>query len=160
MLLQAETWVAVAFLLFIGLMLYMGVPKTIGKALDKRSLDIKNDLEEARRLREEAKALLADYEKKRKGAEAEAQAIVEQARTEAAAFAAESQAALSEQLERRTKLAVDKIARAQAQAVGEVRLAAIEAAIGAAEKLIGAKLNDNTAADIVGASIRELKAKL
>ena len=160
MLLQAETWVAVSFLLFVALMIYLGVPKTIGKALDKRSLEIKNDLEEARRLREEAKALLADYEKKRKGAEAEAQAIVEQAKTEAAAFAAESQAALSEQLERRTKLAEDKIARAQAQAVGEVRLAAIEAAIGASEKLIGAKLNDNTAADIVGASIRELKAKL
>ncbi len=157
---SAEFWVAVAFFAFVALVLYMGVPKMIGASLDKRAEAIRKDLEEARRLKEEAKALLADYEKKRKGAEAEAQAIVEQAKSEAAAFAAESQASLKEQLERRTRLAEDKISRAQAQAIGEVRLAAIEAAIGASEKLIGSKLNDNAAGDLIGKSIGELKSKL
>lgn len=157
---SAEFWVAVAFFAFVALVLYMGVPKMIGVSLDKRAEEIRKDLEEARRLKEEAKALLADYEKKRKGAEAEAQAIVEQAKSEAAAFAAESQASLKEQLERRTRLAEDKISRAQAQAIGEVRLAAIEAAIGASEKLIGSKLNDNAAGDLIGKSIGELKSKL
>ena len=149
-----------AFVAFLGILLYMGVPGMLAKGLDKRSADIKTNLDEARKLKEEAQGLLADYQKKRKGAEDEANAIIEQAKREAATFASESQASMKEMLERRTRAAEEKIARAEAQAVGEVRAAAIEAAVGASERLIGAKLNDNAAAGLLDRSIAELRKKL
>ena len=157
---DAQFWTAVAFFAFLALVLYMGVPKLIGASLDKRAAGISSDLDEARKLKEDARALLAEYEKKRKGAESEAQAIVEQAKAEAAALAAESQQALKELLERRTKLAEDKIARAQQQALADVRLAAIDAAVEASERIIGGRLNDNAASDMVNRSIAELRGKL
>lgn len=157
---EAEFWVALAFLCFLGILLYMGVPGMLMKGLDKRSAEIKTNLDEARKLKEEAQALLADYQKKRKGADDEANAIIEQAKREAATFASESQASMKDMLERRTRVAEEKIARAEAQAVGEVRAAAIEAAVGASSRLIGAKLNDNAADGLVSRSIAELRTKL
>ena len=157
---EAEFWVALAFLCFLGILLYMGVPGMLMKGLDKRSAEIKTNLDEARKLKEEAQALLADYQKKRKGADDEANAIIEQAKREAATFASESQASMKDMLERRTRVAEEKISRAEAQAVGEVRAAAIEAAVGASSRLIGAKLNDNAADGLVSRSIAELRTKL
>lgn len=160
-LLQDPTfWVAVALFGFLGLLVYYGVPGLIGKALDDRADGIRRELDEARRLREEAQALLDDYQRKTREAETEAKAIIDQARREAEALAAETRRSLTEQLERRTRLAEDKIARAEAQAAGEVRAAAVDAAIAAAEKQIQAKVTPDLAGQLADQGIRELKGKL
>lgn len=153
-------WVAVAFVGFIGLLVYYGVPGLIGKALDDRADAIRRELDEARRLREEAQALLDDYQRKTREAETEAAAIIDQARREAQALADETRRSLTESLERRTRLAEEKIARAEAQASSEVRAAAIEAAVAAAEKMIQAKVTPDLAGRLADQGIRELKGKL
>ena len=109
---------------------------------------------------QEAQDLLADYQRKQRAADEEAKAIIEQARREAETMKAESAKSLREQLERRTRLAEEKIARAEAQAVSEVRAAAVDVATSAAERIIGDKLKGDGGADLVNRSIRDLKAKL
>ena len=153
-------WVAVAFFGFVALMLYYKVPAMICKSLDDRADRIRAELDEARRLREEAQALLADYQKKREAAEEEAKAIVEQARREADSLAAETRKSLIETLERRTKLAEDKIARAEAQALADVRSVAVDAAIAAAERILQGQVNPASSAGLVDQSLRDLKGKL
>jgi len=153
-------WVMIAFFGFVALVLYKGVPGMIAKALDKRAEAIRNELDEARRLRDEAQALLADYQRKSREAENEAQAILEQAKRESAALASETRQNLAESVERRTKLAEEKIARAEAQAVSEVRASAVESAIAAAEKILKARSTGPTANALVETSIRDLGGKL
>ena len=155
-----EFWVAIAFLIFVGVLIKMGVPSMITTALDDRADAVRKELDQARRLREEAQDLLADYQRKQRAADEEAKAIIEQARREAETMKAESAKSLREQLERRTRLAEDKIARAEAQAVSEVRAAAVDVATSAAERIIGDKLKADGGADLVNRSIRDLKAKL
>lgn len=153
-------WVMIAFFAFIGLLIYYRVPGMIGKALDARADAIRNELDEARRLRDEAQALLADYQRKSREAENEAQAILEQAKRESEALAAETRRNLTESVERRTKLAEDKIARAEAQAVSEVRASAVENAIAAAEKILKNRATGETASALIESSIRDLDSKL
>jgi F-type H+-transporting ATPase subunit b len=160
MIAKPEFWVAVSFFGFVGLLIYYKVPALIGKALDDRAERIRQELDEARRLREEAQALLADYQKKRAAAEEEAKAIVEQARREADALATETRRGLLETLERRSKLAEEKIARAEAQAISDVRAAAVETAVAAAERVLAGKVNAQSGAALVEQSIRSLKGKL
>jgi F-type H+-transporting ATPase subunit b len=155
-----EFWVGVAFLGFVALILYYGVPRLIGNALDERAAAIRKELDEARRLKEEAQTLLSDYRRRKDEAGKEADAIIAQARSEAQAIAAETRASMKEMVERRTRLAEDKIARAEAQAVGEVRAAAIDAAVAASERLIGTKLDAANASSLIDEGIRELKKKL
>jgi F-type H+-transporting ATPase subunit b len=160
MLAMAEFWVAVAFAAFVLLMLYYKVPGLIAKALDDRAEGIRRELDEARRLREEAQALLADYQKKHRNAGQEAEAIVDQARREAEAFAAETRKSLAETVERRRKQAEDKIARAEAQAVDDLRAAAVDMAIAAAEKILREKAAGAAGAALIDESIRTLKTRL
>lgn len=155
-----EFWVAVAFFGFVGLLIYYGVPGMITKALDDRADAIRKELDEARKLREEAQALLADYQRRTREAEEEAKAIVDQARRDAEALAAATRTALKETLERRTKLAEDKIARAETQALGEVRSAAVDAAVTAAERILRAKVTTDVDAGLVDQGIRDLRGKL
>lgn len=154
-----EYWVLIAFLIFCGILYYMGVPGAIAKALDSRADKIKSELDEARRLREEAQSLLEDYKKKQREAEAEAQAIVENAKREAETLAADTRRALAEMVERRTKAAEEKISRAEAQAVGEVKSAAVDRALAAAEKIMASRSAASGAA-MIDASIAGLKGKL
>lgn len=156
----AEFWVAAAFFGFIGVLVYYNVPSMIAKALDSRADAIRQELDEARRLREEAQQLLSDYQRKRREAEEEANAIIEQAKREAEALAAETRKSLQESLERRTKLAEEKIARAEAQALNEVRAAAVDSAIAAAERIIERKVTPEVNARLVDQSMSELKHKL
>jgi F-type H+-transporting ATPase subunit b len=160
MLRTAEFWVAVAFLAFLAILAYYKVPRLLAKALDDRAAAIRNELDEARRLREEAQALLADYQKKHRNAGQEAEAIVEQARREAEAFAAETRKSLAETVERRRKQAEDKIARAEAQAVEDVRAAAVDMAIAAAEKILREKAAGTGGAALIDESIKTLKTRL
>ena len=153
-------WVAVSFFGFIGLLVYFKVPAMVAKTLDDRADAIRNELDEARKLREEARALLADYQRKQKEAEQTADDIVSQARKEAESVAAEMRQALQDSLEKRGKLAEEKIALAEVQAMGEVRAAAVDMAIAAAEKLIGDKLSAQDAERLIDQSTQYVKTKL
>jgi F-type H+-transporting ATPase subunit b len=156
----AEFWVAIAFVVFLLILAYYKVPKLIAKALDDRADAIRKDLDEARRLREEAQSLLADYQKKHRGVGQEADSIIDLARREAEALAHETRASLKERLERRTRQAEDKIARAEAQAVDEVRATAIDVAVAAAEKILREKMAGASGAALIDQSIRDLKGRL
>jgi F-type H+-transporting ATPase subunit b len=153
-------WVLVAFLAFVGLLLYYRVPTMVGKMLDDRADAIRKELDEARRLREDAQALLADYQRKAREAETEAQSIIEQARREAEALAADSRKALAESLERRSKLAEEKIARAETQALSEVRATAVETALAAAQELLKTRAAGTTGDALISQSISDLRGKL
>jgi F-type H+-transporting ATPase subunit b len=157
---MAEFWVAVAFGVFLLILLYYRVPRLIAKSLDARADAIRKELDEARRLREEAQSLLADYQKKHRNVGQEADAILDQARREAEAFAHETRVSLKDTLERRTKQAEDKIARAETQAVDEVRAAAIEVAMAAAEKILREKTAGSGDVALIDQSIRDLKGRL
>jgi len=136
--------VTVAFIGFVALVLYLGVPKMLGKMLDARADGIRSELEEARSLREEAKALLASYEKKQAEVQAQADRIVEAARVEAAAAAEQAKADIKNSVALRMVAAEDQIASAEASAIKDVRDEAIVVAVAAARDIIA---NQMTAAD-------------
>src|ERR1700737_3520776 len=117
--LEAEFWVAAAFVIFVGVLGYFGAHRTLVKSIDDRRDRIKAELDEARRLKEEAQALLAGYERKQQEVEREAQAIIAGARAEAERLAAEAAAKIEEFVARRTRMAQDKIAQAEAQALAD-----------------------------------------
>jgi F-type H+-transporting ATPase subunit b len=153
-------WVLASFLAFFAMLAYFGVPGLIGRMLDARADGIRKELDEARKLREDAQALLADYKTKAASAESEAKSIIEQAKREAEALAADARQQLAENIARRSKIAEEKIARAEAQALGEVRAAAVETAMAAAEKIIGARVSGSAAGSLIDQSIADLKGKL
>ena len=126
---EPEFWVAVAFVIFVAGLGYLGVHRMIAKSLDDRSDRIKAELDEARKLKDEAAKLLADYQRKRQEAEGEAQEIIAGAKAEAERLATEAKAKIEEFVARRTKMAETKIAQAEAQAAADVRSAAAEAAV-------------------------------
>ncbi|HEY1245207.1 MAG TPA: F0F1 ATP synthase subunit B [Hyphomicrobiaceae bacterium] len=160
MLQMAEFWVGIAFGAFVLILLYYRVPALIARTLDDRAAAIRKELDEARRLREEAQNLLADYQRRHRNAGQEAETIVEQARHEAEAFAAETRRSLAEAVERRRKQAEDRIARAEAQAVDDVRAAAVDMAVAAAEKILREKAAGAGGAALIDESIRTLKTRL
>jgi F-type H+-transporting ATPase subunit b len=158
--LDAETWVALAFLCFVGGMAYIGVGRIVGKALDDRGAKIKADLDEARKLKDEAAALLAEYQRKRTEAEAEAQGIVAGAKAESERMAIEAKAKIEEFVARRTKMAETKIAQAEAQATADVRAAAADAAIAAAEKILTQEAKGPLAGKLLAKGIDDVRKKL
>jgi F-type H+-transporting ATPase subunit b len=157
---EAEFWVAVAFVIFLAILAYFNIHRTILDALDQRSIRIKNEIDEAQRLKEEAQALLADYQRKRRDAENEAEAIIVGAKAEAERLAAEGKAKVEDFVARRTKMAEAKIAQAEAQALADVRAAAADAAAAAAEKILTRTVKGQSADDLIAQGIEELKAKL
>lgn len=157
---EPETWVAVGFLVIIGIFLYQRIPAFVAAALDARASAISKELDEAKRLREEAEAVLAEYARKAAAVEHEAEAIITEARAEAERFATEQRAALKTQIERRAQQAQEKIAQAEAHAMAEIRHLAADAAVAAAEKLIAARLDEQRAASLIEKSIKELPGKL
>ena len=157
---DATFWAMVAFLVFFAIVFYMKAPGKMGEALDKRADAIKVELDEARRLREEAQAVLAEYQRKRQNAEREAEDIVSQAKAEAERLTEETNAALAEMIERRTKAAEVKIAQAEAQAIAEVRSAAADVAISAAQKILTKKVAGKAGESLIADGIKEIKAKL
>jgi len=142
---SATIWVFLAVVLFLLMLLYFGVHKKIGGALDDRADKIRNELDEAKSLREEAQALLANYQRKQKEAEDQAEEIVKQARKDAENMAANARKDLAERLERRAAQAEAKIATAEAQAMAEVKAKAADLALEAAEKLIRSGKSANQA---------------
>jgi F-type H+-transporting ATPase subunit b len=154
---DATFYALVALVLFLGIVMYAGAHKKAAAALDARAAQIDKDLNDARKLREDAEALLAEYKQKKLDAEKEAAGIVAQARTDAAAFAEDAKKKLADSLVRRTKQAEQKIAQAEAAAIKDVRSAAADKAIAAATALLsGAKGNDK----LIVESIAALKSRL
>ncbi|MBU0740462.1 MAG: F0F1 ATP synthase subunit B [Alphaproteobacteria bacterium] len=150
----------VALVLFFVLLAYLKVPRMMGKALDERADKIRDELAEAKRLREEAQHLLAEYQRKRKEAEAEAAAIVAAAEREAAALTAEAKQKTEEFVARRNALSEQKIKQAETEAVNAVRAAAVDLAIAAAEKVLAKKSDEAVQQSLFKASVGEVKSRL
>jgi F-type H+-transporting ATPase subunit b len=157
---DAEFWVGIAFFVFVGILVYVGAHRKITDALDHRSARIKAELDEATRLREEAQSLLAHYQQKQKEAENEAQAILTNAKADAERMAVEAEQKMAEFVARRTKMAETKIAQAEAQALADVRSAAVDAAVTAAERIFRDTTKGKLAEDLLVAGIQDVKNKL
>ena len=157
---DAETWVAVAFVIFLGVLAYFRFHKSILGGLDQRAARIKSELDEARRLKTEAEALLAEARRKQTEADQEAEALIAGARAEAERLALEAKAKLDEFVSRRTRMAEAKIVQAEAQALADVRAAAAEAAVRAAQSILTRKVKGEIADDLIGKGVEELKSKL
>ena len=157
---EAPFWALVSLIIFIGIVIYLKVPGQITGSLDKRAASIRNELDQARRLREEAQALLADYQRRAREAEVEAEEIIDQAKREAEALAVEARKRMEEYVAGRTKLAEQKIAQAEVQALQEVRALSADVAIAAAEKILMIRAKGEGGAALIDQAIGEVRAKL
>ncbi len=155
-----ETWVAIAFILFVGVVLYYKLPGKIADALDLRSAAIARELEEARKLRTEAEFLLEDYKRRAESAQTEAEEIIAQAEREASAYAKEARTAFDELIARRLSVAEQKIKLEEEKARKQIRAQAAELAISAAEQLIEQKVTGNIAENTITASLDRIKKRL
>jgi F-type H+-transporting ATPase subunit b len=153
-------WVAVGTTIFVIVLIVLKVPGMLAKMLDERAAAIRGELDEAKRLREEAEALMREYLAKTTNAEGEAAAIIAAAKTEADRMTVEAGVQLKQQIERRAKMAEQKIAQAEAEAIDDVRKAATQAASAAAGEIIRAKMTDAKGDALIDAAIRDLRTKL
>ncbi|WEZ84996.1 F0F1 ATP synthase subunit B [Rhizobium sp. 32-5/1] len=156
----ATFWATVGLVLFLALAAYLKVPAMLAKALDERANKITNELDEAKRLREEAQALLVEYQRKRKDAETEAAQIVAAAEREAEMLTAEAKLKTEEFVARRTALSEQKIAQAESDAITAVRSAAVDLAVAAAESVIAAKSDAAVQGKLFSQAISDVKARL
>lgn len=157
---EPETWVAIAFIILVGVFAWLGVHRTVLTALDHRSERIKAELDEALRLKEEAAKVLAEYRNRRASAEREAQEIVANAMAEAERIAGDTKARMEDFVARRTKAAESKIALAEAQALADVRAAAADAAVQAASTILSQSVKGTLADDLLARGIAEVRQKL
>lgn len=157
---DATFWAFIALVIFIGVIVYFKVPGMIGKSLDERAAKIRNELEMAQRLREEAHHLLGEYQKKRKEAEQEAGEIIAAAKREAEALAEDAHKKTEEYVARRTALAELKIGQAERDAVAEVRSLAVDVATEAARAVLAAKLDAEAGAELFKNSLKAVETKL
>lgn len=155
-----QTWVTVAFVILLGVMYYAGAFNALLGGIDSRRNAIQAELDEARRLKEEAQALLAAYQQKQREAEQEAAGILEGAKREAERLGVEARAKMDEFVARRTKMAEQKIAQAEVQAMADVRAAAADAAVAAAETILTHTVRGNVADRLIDQGIADAKAKL
>ncbi|OCI98245.1 ATP F0F1 synthase subunit B [Agrobacterium sp. 13-626] len=156
-----ETFFAfVALLLFIGLVVYLKVPGMMAKSLDDRADQIRNELAEGKRLREEAQHLLAEYQRKRKEAEADAANIVAAAEREAEMLTTEARKKTEEFVANRTALSEQKIKQAEADAMKAVRSAAVDLAIAAAESVLAKKAGGKVQSELFSNAVSEVKTRL
>ena len=157
---EPEFWVAVAFFILMGVFAYLGVHRTVLKTLDHRSDRIKAELDDARRLKEEAAKLVAEYKARHASAEREAQEIIASAKADAERIASEAKTKMEDFVARRTKTAESKIALAEAQALADVRAAAANAAVAAAATILSQSVKGPIADDLLTKGIAEVREKL
>ena len=157
---EPETWVAIAFVILMAVFAYLGVHRIVLKTLDHRSARIKAELDDARRLKEEAAKLLAEYKARHAGAEREAEDIIASAKVEAERIASEARTKLEDFVARRTRTAESKIAMAEAQALADVRAAAADAAVTAASTILSQSVKGQVADDLLAKGIAEVREKL
>ena len=158
--LDPEIFVLLGFIVFVGILVYVGAHRTVIKALDARGSAIQAELDAAAKLREEATALLASFEKKSAEAEANAAAIIAEARAQAEQLAKDAAERMSDFIARRTRQAEAKIAFAEAQAAADVRAAAADRAARAAEVVLRDQMQGAGGADLVKREIAGLKSRL
>lgn len=152
---DATTWVIVSLLAFLALLVVLGLPGKAASALDARRDKIKTELDEAVRLLEEARELLASYQRRAREAENEAQGIIDAAKREAARMTEDARKELDDSIRRRAELAERKIAQAESDAAAMVRGHAASVAVAAAEKLLREQLDDTRADALIDQSVRE-----
>jgi len=157
---EPEFWVAVAFVILMGAFVYLGVHRTVLTTLDHRSDRIKAELDDARRLKDEAAKLLAEYKARHATAEREAEDIIASAKAEAERIASEARTKMEDFVVRRTKTAESKIALAEAQALADVRAAAANAAVTAASTILSQTVKGQIAEDLLAKGITEVREKL
>ena len=157
---EPETWVAVAFVILMGVFAYIGVHKTVLTTLDHRSARIKAEIDDARRLKDEAAKVLDGYKARHASAEREAQDIIASAKAEAERIASEAKTKMEDFVARRTKTAESKIALAEAQALADVRAAAADAAIQAASTILSKSVKGEVADGLLAKGITEVRQKL
>jgi F-type H+-transporting ATPase subunit b len=152
--------VLIAFLLFVGVLIYYKIPGLLMGLLDKRAVQIRAELDEARAVREEAQQLLASFERKSRDVVEQAERIVKHAKEEAGNVAEEAKVALAKSLERRLKAADEQIANAEAAAVKEVRDSAVQIAVAAAGDVIAKSMTTADANSRIDAAIKVVEDKL
>jgi len=152
--------VGIAFVLFIALLAYLGVHKLLGKALDDRADRIRAELDEVRRLREEAQATFAEFERKQREVQEQADEIVAHAKVEAEQAAELAKEELAASIERRLRGADEQIAMAEANAVREVRNRAVQVAIAAAAEVMAARLSDAKADALIEDAIKRVGERM
>ncbi|KIQ01739.1 ATP F0F1 synthase subunit B [Agrobacterium tumefaciens] len=157
---DATFFALVGLVLFFVLIAYLKVPGMLASSLDERAVNIKEELAEAKRLREEAQHLLAEYQRKRKEAEADAANIIAAAEREAGALTAEAKVKTEEFVARRNALSEQKIKQAETDAIGAVRAAAVDLAIAASEKLIAEKMTSAVKTQLFNTAVNEAKTRL
>ena len=157
---EPEFWVAVAFFILMGVFAYLGVHRTVLTTLDHRRDRIKAELDDARRIKEEAAKVLEQYKARRASAEREAAEIITGARAEAERIASEAKTKMEDFVARRTKTAENKIALAEAQALADVRAAAADAAIAAASTILSQSVKGEVADDLLAKGIQDVRTKL
>lgn len=157
---DTNTWVLVAFLIVMGIAVYAGVPRLMKSFFANRAETIRNQIDEARSMREEAQRLLADFEKRQKEAEVEAEGIIEQARKDAKLMATEARAKMEDQMARRRKAAEDRIARAEAQAITEIRGRTADLAVAAARDIISQRMEGAAQTKLIDDAINDVGKKL
>ncbi len=153
-------WVLVAFIGFIGVLVYFKVPGMVTKALDARAEKIQMDLEEADALLKEAQDLLASYQKKQRDSSDESQAIQARAREEAKRILENGRLRLEESLQRREKLAMDRITQAEASALSEIQALTVDIALDATHELLATNVSDDKANAMLNDAIKELPDRL
>ncbi|MDL2202895.1 F0F1 ATP synthase subunit B [Brucella intermedia] len=157
---DATFWALIGLIIFLAILAYLKVPGVVGRSLDERADRIKNELEEARTLREEAQQLLAEYHRKRKEAEKEASDIVASAEREAKALLEDAKRATEEYVARRNKLAEQKIATAEVDAINAVRASAVDLAVAAAGKIVAEKVDAKVAGNLFKDALSQVKTNL
>lgn len=157
---DATFWAFVSLILFLAVLVYVKVPSIVAKALDARADRIRKELEDARALREEAQQLLAEYQRKRHEAEKEAADLVGAAQREAEHIVADAKAKTEEYVARRTKLAEQKIAQAERDAIAEVRARAVDVAVAAAGKILSDTVDGKVGKTLFEQSLAQIKSKL
>jgi F-type H+-transporting ATPase subunit b len=157
---EPEFWVAVAFFILMGVFAYLGVHRTVLTTLDHRRDRIKAELDDARRIKEEAAKVLEQYKARRASAEREAEEIIAGAKAEAERIASEAKTKMEDFVARRTKTAENKIAQAETQALADVRAAAADAAIAAASTILSQSVKGEVADDLLAKGIQDVRTKL
>jgi F-type H+-transporting ATPase subunit b len=158
--LDAEAWVALAFAAFLAALAYLGAHRALIGRIDQHRDRIKTELDEALRLKEEARSLLSECRRRQQDAEQEAAEIVVRAHAEAERMMTEAEAKMQDFIARHTKMAETAIARAEAQARAEVAAAAADAAVGRAEETLRRSVRGDVAENLLSRGVEEVKRKL
>ena len=157
---DATFFVAVSFFLFVGFVIWIGLPRSVLNSLDERSLGIQKELSEAKKLHEEAQSLLAKEKRKLEKCDIEVQEILKRASEQALLLSENSKKLLEEEVIRKQKQADLKITQARDEAIREVRSKAVDLSVLIAKEYLRDNIDDQISSDIIDKSIEELKSNL